>query len=103
MSEYELSSPDQREARRQYSVSWGYEERTEAGRHCYVYHHALDYLLDRLAAITFRLACAMTESLHAWEAGMREMHRDVMVANEVTLTRTPAPVDDGVTRATRCQ
>lgn len=78
---------------------WGYEERTEAGRHCFVYHHAVDYLLDRLAAIPFRLACAMTESLHAWEADMREMHPDVMVAHEVTPTRSPAPVDDGVTRS----
>jgi hypothetical protein len=34
---------------------WGYDERTEAGRHVYVYLHAYDYLHDRSAPIPFRL------------------------------------------------
>lgn len=76
---------------------WGYEERTEAGRHCFVYHHAVDYLLDRAATIPFRLGCAMTESLHAWEADMLEMHPDVLATHEVTPTWSPAPVGDDVT------
>lgn len=73
---------------------WGYNERTEAGRHCYVYHHALDYLLDRPAPIPFRLASAMAESLHAWEADMLEMHPDVLAVHEVTPSWSPAPRDD---------
>lgn len=76
---------------------WGYEERSEAGRHCYVYHHALDYLLDRAATIPFRLGCAMTESLHAWEGDMLEMHPEVLIAHGVTPTWSPAPVGDDVT------
>jgi hypothetical protein len=75
---------------------WGYNERTEAGRHCYVYHHALDYLLDRSAPVPFRLASAMAESLHAWEADMLEMHPDVLTVHEVTPSWSPAPVVDDV-------
>jgi hypothetical protein len=71
---------------------WGYDERTEAGRHCYVYHHALDYLLDRSAPIPFRLGCAMAESLHAWEADMLEMDPDVRAVHEVTPSWSPTPV-----------
>jgi hypothetical protein len=73
---------------------WGYDERTEAGRHVYVYHHAYDYLHDRSAPIPFRLTCAMVESFLAWEADMLEMHPDVLAVHEVTPSWSPAPVDD---------
>lgn len=75
---------------------WGYDERTEAGRHLYVYDHALEYLLDRSAPVPFRLACALSESLLAWEADMLELHPDVVAAHEVTPSRSAAPVQDDV-------
>lgn len=72
---------------------WGYDERTEAGRHFYVYIHAYDYLHDRSAPIPFRLTSAMVESFLAWEADMLTMDPNVLAGHEVTPSWSPAPID----------
>jgi hypothetical protein len=63
---------------------WGWDERTEPGRHCYIYARALEYLLDRSMAVPARLSSAMTESLFAWEGDMLELHPIVRASHIVT-------------------
>lgn len=62
---------------------WGWDERTEPGRHCYIYHQAMDYLVSRSLPVPGRLSAALTESLFAWEGDLVEHHPSILALHAI--------------------